>query len=124
MKKKPKIIALILLLLLGTASLLYALFGQPVYDDVFSLTDASIGHTVTLPMSEPLPADDQNWVMSYDAKDADDYIELRVVLPDTLVRRFKKYTDTNISFTGTVRQADAEMHDSTYAVLIDYIKML
>ena len=122
MKKKPKIIALILLLLLGTASLLYAMFGQPVYDDVFSLTDASIGKTVTIPMSEPLPVDDQNWVMSCD-KD-DDYIELLVVLPDNLVRRFKKYADTRVAVTGTVRQADAEMHDTTYAVLIDYIDML
>ena len=122
MKKKPKIIALILLLLLGVGSLLYAMFGQPVYDDVFSLTDAVIGKTVTVPMSEPLPADDQNWVMSYD-KD-DDYIELRVVLPEKLVRRFKKYADTKVAVTGIVRQADAEMHDSTYAVLIDYINMI
>ena len=33
MKKKPKIIALILLLLIGAGSLLFAIFGQPVYDD-------------------------------------------------------------------------------------------
>lgn len=126
MKKKPKIIALIILLLLGAASLLYAIFGRSLsdnlYDDMFSLTDASIGKTVTFPMSEPLPVDNQNWVMSIESED--DYIELLVVLPDNLVRQFKKYEDTNAAVTGTVRQADAEMHDATYATLIDYIEMI
>ena len=122
--KKRKIFADIVLFILGIAVLLFGKFyhSHGVYDDVFSMTDDTIEKTVTVQMSEPLPIDDQNWLLGFENEE--DAIELLIVIPEKYVRSMDKYARSPVPVTGILRQATQEMHDASYAALLDYIEMI
>ena len=92
---KKKIIALIFLLLFGIGALLFGIFGKPQYTDMMSLTDADLGKTITVQITEPLPIDDRKWILGFE--DEEQPLEIRVQLNDVLHRsirnRYRNDTD-------------------------------
>ncbi len=120
--QKTKIIVTIVLLVLGIITLLFGLFGRTAYDDPFSLTDASIGQTVTVGMSEPLPVDENNYLLYYENEES--YMVLRASVPEALVGRFERFVETNVPVKGVLCESSAEMDEKSYQTLIDYYETL
>lgn len=123
--KKTKLIAAAVLFLLGIGSLLFSLFAHTSYTDVFSLSEADLGRSVTVWLSQPMPIDDQRWLLYYEDGD-ENAVELCAVLPKEMVRSIKRYAQSEkaVPVTGILRQTTQELHDAAYGALLDYFDML
>lgn len=99
-------------------ALLFGIFGKAACADPFSLTDASIGQTVTLEMSEPFPMDENNYLLYYENKES--RMVLRASIPDTLVREFERYTLSSVPVTGILRESSDALDEASYQTIIAF----
>ena len=117
--QKRKIITTIVLCLLGIMALLFGIFGKAACADPFSLTDAGIGQTVTLEMTEPLPGDENSFLLYYQSKER--HIVLRAAVPDTLVREIERYSlSSGVPVTGILRESSDALDEASYQTIITF----
>lgn len=124
--RKWKFLAAIVLLLLGAGALAFGILGRARYDDPFAFSDADLGKTVTIVLSEPMPVvdgNDQNWLLYYET-DAEEPLELWAKVPESMQRDFKRYAERGVPVTGVLQQGTQEMHDAAYDCLIAYLEMV
>ncbi|MBP0966833.1 MAG: hypothetical protein J5722_04290, partial [Oscillospiraceae bacterium] len=123
--EKKKGIACIVLLLLGFGALIFGLYGSSPYTDMFALTDADLGQTVTVRSFEPLPIDDHNWLLYLeDETDSRKSVEIRVALNDALARKSKRCLENAVPLTGILRRETEEMRAKNNQALVDYLEMI
>lgn len=115
-----KIITGIVVFVLGIGAILCGIFAKESYYDLTILTDENIGQTVTVEMYEPLPIDERNYLISF----GEQTVEIRVEIPDSLVRRFERFVEQNVPIRGIVRKCTDEMRESSFQALNDYLEML
>lgn len=120
--QKSKIITAIVFCLPGLLALLFGIFGKAVCEDPFSLTDANIGQTVTLEMSEPLPDDEKTYLLYFENEE--DCMVLRASVPDALVREFERFSLSSVPVTGILRESSAELDEESYQSIIAYYEMV
>lgn len=119
---KKKIIALIIILLLSIAAILFSIFVKPDYTDMMSLTDADLGKRVTVEIAEPLPIDEQNWILGFEDAE-ENSAEIRIQLDDALSRDFRRFMDNGTPLTGVLCKESEKMQAAVFQALADYLTM-
>lgn len=128
MKKRTKrFIAFLIFLLLAAGAICLGLFAGRIFskeDDAMQLSDADIGRTVTLRMTdEAIDGDDTNYLLDIDP-DAEENMMLRVIVPPNLVNEFRNAFETQKLFSGTFGRCTDEMTAENEQYVLNYMNML
>jgi hypothetical protein len=120
--KKKTLIAAAVVLVLGLCAVLFSKFARQRSSDMMHLTDDSLGQTVTVDISEPLPVNRNSWLLGFE--DDENAVEIRVLLTDAFARTFERYVEQNVPVTGIIRKSTPEMFEEDCQTIIDYVQML
>lgn len=120
--KNKKIIAFIVLLILGFGAIIFSISGPSPYNDIFTLTDADLGQTVTVRGSEPFKIDDHNWLLYFENEiDYKKSINVRVELNDSLASEATRCFSNEAPLTGILRSETEEMREKSYQTQFNYM---
>ena len=108
--KKKKVIAEIVLMFLGTAALLFGIFGKGSYDDLSALTDDSIGKSVTVLLEEPLPVNEDEGTFVFSFNEGD--IEINAIIPRSQFSAFEPCRNgKSVPATAIIRRCTDQMQE-------------
>ena len=126
-KRTKKLIAFLILLLLAAGFICLGLFADRLFgreDDALQLSDADIGRTVTLRMTdEAVDGDDTNYLLDFN-QDPEENTMMRVIVPPELVNDFRGAFESKDLFCGVFGRCTDEMMKENEQYVLNYMDML